>query len=198
MGYTFSPQGTTRDPTKYTLRQCYCAGWKYLTGVSGKFLGHNTGSLDQLNLFEKRIMYAMACNKRLYFSQLFFDQLVESIIGNKKLTYFPYPRFLALIMACTGEGYNVNHGVSIPLPVLSSKIINARTNDGDMHLTQSMKNWVVNRYVVETYDSKEEDDEGNNENGKVDVDGEEDANDEEDESDVDMVEASVKGMTNSP
>lgn len=71
--YNFSPQGTIRDPTKYTLHQCYCADWKYLTRVIGKCLGHKTSSLDQVNRLEQRIVYDMACNKILDFTQLFFD-----------------------------------------------------------------------------------------------------------------------------
>ncbi|CAI9259831.1 unnamed protein product [Lactuca saligna] len=95
------------------------SGWKYLSGVIGKFLRHKTGSLDQLNLFEQRILYAMTCNKRLDFAQIFFDQLVECITGSKKATYVPYPHCLAPILVRNGEGYNANHGVTIPIPVLS-------------------------------------------------------------------------------
>lgn len=105
----------------------------------------------------------MAYNKMLGFGQLVFDQLVKCITGNKKTTYVPYPRWFALIMDCTGVGYNVNYGVSIPIHGLSSKIINAGSNDGDMHLTQNMVNWVENLYVIETSNSKELDDERNNE-----------------------------------
>lgn len=102
----------------------------------------------------------MSCNKSLDFTQLFFDQLVECFTRNKKPTYVPCPRWIALIMAQARVGYIVNHGVSMPIPVLSSKIINVDTSDGDMHLTQSKESWDGNLYVIETLDSKEEDDEG--------------------------------------
>ena len=45
LGYNFTLQGN-HDPNKYTLRQCFLAQWKYLTGVIGKGLGHKTRSFD--------------------------------------------------------------------------------------------------------------------------------------------------------
>lgn len=51
LGYDFSLQGK-REPNKFTIHQSFHFGWKYLTGVIGKFLGHKSGSLNQLNLFE--------------------------------------------------------------------------------------------------------------------------------------------------
>ena len=85
-------------------------------------------------------MYVMAYNKRLDFAQLFFDQLFAYVVANNKPTYVHCPRWIELILACTREGNNVNHGVSIPVPILSSKIVNVVPTDGDMHLSQSMEN----------------------------------------------------------
>lgn len=78
-----------------------------------------TGSLDQFNLFEKCILYDMGHKKNLDFDQLFFDQLVECINGNKSPTYVSYPQWLALLRARAGLSYNINHGECIPFPVLS-------------------------------------------------------------------------------
>ncbi|CAI9299322.1 unnamed protein product [Lactuca saligna] len=153
LGYNYSLHCTTRDPNNDALLQCHCVGYKYFTGVIGKCLGHKTHSLYQLNPFEQRIVYVMTCKKGLVVPQLFFDQLVECITGNKRPTYVPYPLRLALIMTPTKEGYNVNHIVSIELPFLSSKTINAKSIKEDTHLD-------------------EVDDEGNDEDEEDDVDDE--------------------------
>lgn len=89
-------------------------------------------------------MYAMAYNKRLDFAQLFFNQLVKYVTRNKNSTYVPYPCWLGLFLARDEEGYNVNHGVIILIPALSSKIINACPYYRDMNLTKSMEKWVAN------------------------------------------------------
>lgn len=90
-----------------------------MTGVIGKCLGQKTGSLDQLNLFMLRILYAIFRDKDLNFAQLFFDQLVECISGNKRPIYVPCPCWIALILAHGGIGYNINHMVPIPYLILS-------------------------------------------------------------------------------
>lgn len=146
LGYDFTLQG---NPNKYTLRQCFRARWKYLTGVIGKCLRHKTRSLEQLNLFKQHIVYVMACNKKLDFAQIVFDQMVECFTENKKSADVPYPLWLVLLMACTGTGYNNNHGEYMPFLVLSSKIINASPTNGDPHLAQRMENWVQNPYYIE-------------------------------------------------
>ncbi|CAI9269110.1 unnamed protein product [Lactuca saligna] len=111
-------------------------------------LGHMTSSMVPLILFEQCTVYAMACNKRLNFSRLFFNKMFEFITGNKKPTYVPYPRWLALILAHVGEGYNVNHVISFQIPSLSLKIISSPIN-GDANLTMYMENLVVHPYEVE-------------------------------------------------
>lgn len=93
-------------------------------------------------------------------------------------------------MAHTGEGYNFNHGVSIKLPILSSKIINGIPIEGDMYITQCIEDSVSNLYVVETSDYNQENDEGNNEDEEDDVDDEEDGFDVDTNTlDADMTEA---------
>lgn len=77
-------------------------------------------------------------HKRLDFGQLFLDQLIECVSGNKKSTYVPYPHLLGLIWAHSEEGYNFNLGVIIPIVVLSSKITNIAPSNGDMHITHNM------------------------------------------------------------
>ncbi|CAI9276880.1 unnamed protein product [Lactuca saligna] len=101
----------------------------------------------------------MACNKRLDFAQLFFDQLVECITGNKTPSYVLYPHRLVLILACTEKCYNLNHRISINLPALSSKIINASPIKGFEYLTQPMEDWLANPFAVESSDSDKENDE---------------------------------------
>ena len=122
----------------------------------------------------------MVCNKILDFAQLFLDQLVECVTGNKKSEYVSYPYWIGLILARNEDGYNFSHGIIIPSPALSSKIISVAPFDGDNHITQRMENWVANAYIVESYDSEEEDDENDDEDNEEGIDDEEDANDEED------------------
>lgn len=83
----------------------------------------------------------------------------------------------------------------MPLLDLLSKIMNVDPSDGDMHLNQSMENWVANPYVVETSYSKEEDDWGNSEDEEDDFYDEED--DPDDEDNIDIGEAFTLGMTKS-
>ena len=100
----------------------------------------------------------MVYNKILDFSQLFLDQLIDCITENKKPTYVPYARWLRLILA-RDEGYIDIHGIIIPIPVLSSKIINAAFIDGEKNIIQRMGNWIANLYTVESSNSEEEDNE---------------------------------------
>ncbi|CAI9288568.1 unnamed protein product [Lactuca saligna] len=60
--------------------------------------------------------------------------------GNKKSTYAPYIRSLTLIMDSVEEGYNVNHGVSILVPTLSSKIINIESDETDIKQSMAFVN----------------------------------------------------------
>ena len=82
IGYDLSLQGS-RNGSQFFLRQCIPARWKLVTGVIGKCLGHKTGSLDQLNHLEMRILLAMVINRQLDFAWLIFDQLVGYISGKQ-------------------------------------------------------------------------------------------------------------------
>lgn len=75
----------------------FSPGWKLLTGVNGKCLGYKIGSLDQLNQFELRILYAMVCNKYLDFGHMIFDQLV-SLIRRRRPIYVTFSHFLAMTL----------------------------------------------------------------------------------------------------
>ena len=86
IGYNVELQGT-RNGTQFVLHQCLLAGWKLLTGIIGKFLGHKTGSLDQLNLFELRILRAMVADRIYDFAGLIFDHLVDTISGKTRPPY---------------------------------------------------------------------------------------------------------------
>lgn len=74
--------------------------------------------------------------------------MVECFTGNKKCDYVPYARWLALLLART-TGYYINHGESMPFPVISSKIIHVFLAGEDPRLTQYMKNQVHNPYEIE-------------------------------------------------
>ncbi|CAI9271293.1 unnamed protein product [Lactuca saligna] len=77
-----------------------------------------TGSLDQLNIFEKRILYSIVCNKRHDFSQLFLDQLIDCITGNKKPTYVLYTSWIGMILV-RDEGESSSNFQTILLSQLS-------------------------------------------------------------------------------
>lgn len=66
----------------------------------------------------------------------------------KRKNYVPYSRFFALLLAHVGMGYNINHGTSIPTPVLSSVIINVDHVDRHPHLSDPMMDWIENTYLV--------------------------------------------------
>ena len=87
------------------------------------------------------------------------------------------------------EGYIDNHGIIIPIPSFSSKIINVAPIDGEKHITQRMENLIANPCIVESSDSEEEDDEVDKKEG--DDDEEEDVDNEEDELATDKGEDSV-------
>ena len=72
------------------LRQCLSPGWKYMTGVIGKCLCYKNSSLDQLNLYELKVLYGIYLNKRIDYAQLFFDQITEFIFGRKRPSYVPF------------------------------------------------------------------------------------------------------------
>ncbi|KAL7586034.1 hypothetical protein Lser_V15G42258 [Lactuca serriola] len=122
----------------------------------GVTLGLKTGSLDQRNLFEKRVLYSIVYNKRLDFAQLFLDQMIDSIIANKKPLHVPYPRWLGMILS-QDEGYVKNHGIFIPIPAFSLKMINVVPSQGDFPITMRMQKWIEKPCVVESLDSEEDD-----------------------------------------
>lgn len=90
--------------------------------------------------------------------------MIDCITGNKKPSYVPCPCWLGLILS-RDEGYIENHGISIPIPTLSSRIINTDPSDDDLHITKIMKKWIAKPYVVESYEFEEEDDEDVDEEG---------------------------------
>ncbi|KAL4590854.1 hypothetical protein LXL04_003798 [Taraxacum kok-saghyz] len=103
ISYNLARQGTQNE--NFTLRQCLPTGWKLVTGIIGKCLGHKTGSLDQLNLFELRILHALVANRIYDFTGLIFDHLVATISGNARPTYVTFPSFIGLFLQHIGDGY---------------------------------------------------------------------------------------------
>ncbi|CAI9290132.1 unnamed protein product [Lactuca saligna] len=59
------------------------------------------------------------------------------------------------------EGYYGNHGISIPIRGLSSKIINVAPTEDDLHIAVRMQKWIDKPYLVESFDSEEEDEDDN-------------------------------------
>ncbi|CAI9289934.1 unnamed protein product [Lactuca saligna] len=66
----------------------------------------------------------------LDYAQLFLDQMIDCIIGNKKPMYVPYPHWHGLILS-RKEGFVEIHEIFIPIPALSSKIINVTASEDD-------------------------------------------------------------------
>ncbi|CAI9281127.1 unnamed protein product [Lactuca saligna] len=97
--------------------------------------------MDQLNLFEKTILCSIVT----------------------------YPYWLGSILA-REEGYTKNHGLTIPIPTLSLKIINVPMSEDYLHITLRIQKSIHKPDVVESSNSIEEDDED---------DGEESTNNEE-------------------
>lgn len=100
--------------------------------------------------------------------------MIECCSGNKTPMHVPYPCRLGLTLS-REEGYVKSHGIFIPIPALSSKIINVVPSIDDLSITARIRKQIENPYVVESSDSKEDDEnvdvgdeEGNNnENSKV-------------------------------
>ncbi|KAL7587603.1 hypothetical protein Lser_V15G38004 [Lactuca serriola] len=170
LGYNFKLKGLMCDPYRDTLRQCFNVGWKYLTGVIGRCLGHKTGSLDQLNFFEQRILYSIVDNKKLDFAQILLDHTIKCCSRNKRPVHVPYPRWLGLMLSHE-EGYVDSHRIIFPIPALSSKIINVVPSMDDSSIIARMRKWIENPYVVEYSDSEKDNDN--------DDDGDEEGNDDE-------------------
>ncbi|CAI9290140.1 unnamed protein product [Lactuca saligna] len=53
------------------------------------------------------------------------------------------------------QGYVESHGIIIPIPTLSSKIINVAPSIDDLCITARIRKWIENPYVVESLDSEE-------------------------------------------
>ena len=147
IGYNLALQGTRTE--KFVLRQCLPAGLKLITGVIGKCLGHKTGSLDQLNLFELRILHAFVSNQMYDFAGLIFDHLVETIVGKVRPAYVTFPRFIGLLLQHLGEGYVGEPEHELPCPSLSPRMFSSAPQEGDPHLTNSMMDWVANLYTAD-------------------------------------------------
>ncbi|CAI9296762.1 unnamed protein product [Lactuca saligna] len=108
--------------------------------------------------------------------------MVDCITRNMKPLNVPYPRWRGLILS-RKEGCVEIHGIIIPIPALSSKIINVAPSQDDLPITARMKKWIENPYMVESSDSKEDnynDDASNEEDSDDEDDNNVDAGDEED------------------
>ena len=149
IGYNIALQGTRNE--KFVLRQCLPAGWKLLTGVIGKCLGQKTGSLDQLNLFELRILHAFVANRMYDFAGLIFDHFVETISGKSRPPYVTFPRFIGLFLQHLGEGYVGEPEDELPCPSMSPRMFSSAPQEGDPHLTNSMLNWIAHPYSADPH-----------------------------------------------
>ena len=129
IGYNLALQGTRSE--KFILRQCLPAGWKLVTGIIGKCLGHKTGSLDQLNLFELRILHALVANRMFDFAGLIFDHLVDTISGKARPAYVTFPRFIGLFLQHLGDGYAGEPEDEHPCPMMSPRLFSAAPQVSD-------------------------------------------------------------------
>ena len=147
IGYNLALQGTRNE--KFVLRQCLPAGWKLLTGIIGTCLGHKTGSLDQLNLFELRILQAIVADRMYDFAGLMFDHFVDTISDRARPSYITFPRLIRLCLQHLGDEYAGEPEDEMNCPVLSSRMFSAVPQDGDPHLTPYMLAWIEHTYVAE-------------------------------------------------
>ncbi|CAI9279422.1 unnamed protein product [Lactuca saligna] len=88
--------------------------------------------------------------------------MIDGITGNKKPVYVPYPRWFGL-MLYHEEGNVGSHGIIIPIAALSSKIIYVTPPEDVFLITKKMKKLIEKPYVVEFFDSQEDNDENSDE-----------------------------------
>lgn len=112
-------------------------------------------NLVSIESLEKGIPYSIVYNKKLNFAKLFLDQMIHYFTRNKKRLNAPYQCWLGLILSCK-EGYIESHGIIIPIPALSSKIINVAPSQNDLQITVRMQKWIEKPYVVDSSDHEED------------------------------------------
>ncbi|KAL4579768.1 hypothetical protein LXL04_015933 [Taraxacum kok-saghyz] len=144
ISYNLARQGTRNE--NFILRQCLPAGWKLVTGIIGKCLGHKTGSLDQLNLFELRILHALVANRMYDFAGLIFDHLVATISGKARPTYVTFPRFIGLFLQHIGDGYAGEPEDERPCSTMSPRLFSTAPQAGDPPPFPHMVDWSANPY----------------------------------------------------
>lgn len=147
IGYNLALQGTRSE--KFVLRQCLPAGWKLITGIIGKCLTQKTGSLDQLNLFELRILHALVADRLFDFAGLIFDHFVETISGRTRPQYVTFPRFIGLILEHLGAGYAGDIGSDMRCPTSSPRLFSAAPQPGDPPVFPHMLNWINHPYSAD-------------------------------------------------
>ena len=140
----------TRTGTNVVLRQCFPAGYKYLTGIICKCLGSKVGSYDQLNQYELRLFYCMVAGREINFAELIFSQMVDSIKGKKRPAHVTFPRFLALVLEHIGIGYEGAEEDEIQVPTSSPKLINEKIGAADVGLSDRMEDWLATPYEATT------------------------------------------------
>ncbi|KAL7603496.1 hypothetical protein Lser_V15G16679 [Lactuca serriola] len=99
--------------------------------------------------------------------------MIDCISRNKRPLHVPYLRWFGLILS-REEGYVESHGIIIPIPALSSKIVNDAPSKDDFPITAWMQKWIENPYAIESSYSEED-------NDNDDADDEEDNDDAGDE-----------------
>ncbi|KAI3523651.1 hypothetical protein L1887_01932 [Cichorium endivia] len=136
-----------RDAEKTVLRQCFPAGWRFLTGVIGRCLGYKQSSLDQLNAYELCLLYGMVLNKNFDYARLIFDQLISLVTCKTRTSYVAFPRFLALALQFETPEYGSAVDSSCMPPSLSPKIFGTSAPaDNDPSLLACMTGWISSPY----------------------------------------------------
>ena len=88
----------------------------------------------------------MVINRQLDFASHIFDHLVETISGKQRPTYLTFPRWIALCLQHIGTGYVGEPEDAIPFSTMSTRLINAVSQDDDPRLTNNKISWIEHPY----------------------------------------------------
>lgn len=109
--------------------------WKFLTDILGKWVNQKIRILDQMNSFEKHILFSIIKNKQPSSTQLIFNQIVEIIKVKKMSIHVPYPKRFAPTLQYVGTVYVDNQVIDWIHSFTSSKLFN-QDPDEDWRITK--------------------------------------------------------------
>lgn len=91
--------------------------------------------------FKQYILCFLIKNKKLDFSQLIFNQIVEIIKGSKRSTHVPYPRLFTLILQYIGISYEDELLKNWSHSFTSSNFFNQVYED-ECNIARGMRKWI--------------------------------------------------------